>query len=387
MARIWFSGLETGDFSECVGNSLGSPSVQTSIINSGNYAALFPSSANSAKESLTVLNLSAAYTRAYIYVDGIVSNNTFILSHQDSTDTQIEALLLNNGNQLFILDSSFSTVGTSVQSLPTNAWNLVEFKTVIGAGTGSVEVKVNGEVWISVGSLTNNAAGNVDRLFFGNLCLDPSSGVNIYIDDISIDSAVYPGPGKIIARQGTAGTPTYNSWTKNGAATAALCWSDTPFNTATNCSDNVLSDKQTMLVWPFNTTQGYHGSETISSVDTINACKVAVIAKTAVAGNLDILRRYNGTDTTTTVSLTTSDAYYDSGIFTTTYTNINAAEIGGQNDLIATLVTIEDAWFMVDYTPTASTFTFDQISSFFSRKITTIAYMLLIIGMLPSVAY
>ena len=105
-----------------------------------------------------------------------------------------------------------------------------------------------------------------------------------------------------------------------------------------------------MLVAPFSATQSGHGSEVIGAGDTINACKAAAIAKTAVAGNMDIRRRINGADTDVTVTLTTSDAYYDGGIFTTTTALLDSAEIGVKNDLIATLETVEDMWLMVDYT-------------------------------------
>ena len=197
-----------------------------------------------------------------------------------------------------------------------------------------------------------------DKLRSGNFysvdCYN-NSNIDIYVDDFALDNAAYPGPGKVIARQGTAGTPTYDSWTKNGAATAALCWSDTPYSTAKNCSDSVLSDKQTMLVWGFNGYQTGHGLNTIGPNDTINAAKVSVIAKAASAGNMDILLRYGGTDHATTVSLGTSDSYFEFAFYTPTPSQLNAAEIGADNDLTAILTTAEDCWLQVDYTPGVST--------------------------------
>ena len=72
----------------------------------------------------------------------------------------------------------------------------------------------------------------------------------------------------------------------------------------------------------------------------------------AVAG---VLIKFGGVfssiDTDTTKTLTTSDAYYDDGVWTDTLTNINAAEIGGVKSGGAggQSMQIEDCWLMVDY--------------------------------------
>ena len=59
------------------------------------------------------------------------------------------------------------------------------------------------------------------------------------------------------------------------------------------------------------------------------------------------------TNVDTTKILTTSDKYYDDGIWIATLDQLNSAEIGGVKSGRAggQTMTIEDCWLMVDYNP------------------------------------
>lgn len=91
----------------------------------------------------------------------------------------------------------------------------------------------------------------------------------------------------------------------------------------------------------------------IASADTINACKVGVIAtRSGGAGRThEIRRRINGVDTDTLMTTLVTDAYFETAIFTETFANLNLVEIGGEKSGGAggRSLTIEDCWLMVDY--------------------------------------
>lgn len=219
------------------------------------------------------------------------------------------------------------------------------------AAGGAIKVWVDGTLDINITHTTDVTATPID-----NFTLNGAATPNEYFfDDIRIDTGTLtpPGAGQIIARQGLTGAPTNNAWTKTGAATSALCWSDTPFSTATNCNSATSAAAQTMLVEKFSITQTGHGTQVVGAGDTVNAAKTAVIAKEATAGGGSIRRRVNGTDTDTAKSPATTDAYLDDGIWTTTVANLDLLEAGYVKSADANLTTVEDVWVIVDYTPAA----------------------------------
>lgn len=72
----------------------------------------------------------------------------------------------------------------------------------------------------------------------------------------------------------------------------------------------------------------------------------------ATPSDLKIRRRVNGVDTDTIKTLTTTDAYYNDGIWTATRTHLGSAEIGGVrvNGTVDN-IQIEDIWLQTAYTP------------------------------------
>lgn len=81
------------------------------------------------------------------------------------------------------------------------------------------------------------------------------------------------------------------------------------------------------------------------------AVTIAIRPAAAAGSAASIRRRLGGSNTDTSITLTTSDAYYETGIFTDNITNLNAAEIGALHGNTSLLQTVEDAWILVDYTP------------------------------------
>ncbi len=305
---IYFSGVETGDFGELDVIGAGS-SVVTTPVHTGTYSASIGSAAVTTIKAGGFGSQVIHSLRCYFYIP---LGTGFNLYPRGAAATMMRMFTDGSGDKIRIIAGTLTpavTTGTTV--VPSDRWNLFEY--ALDAASGGVL-----QVWLNGNLEINTTHTGADTLL--NVQLQGSFN-NCYVDDIlMMDDLRKVGVGGCIARQGLAGTPTYNAWTKNGAATSALCWSDTPFATATNCSD------------------------------TINACKVGMVAKTASAGNTTIRRRVGGADTNVTKALTTSDAYSEATIFTDTLANLDAYEIGVSNAQVATLQTVEDMWMIVDFT-------------------------------------
>lgn len=360
MARKFICGFETGDFSECGGSAAGTSAVQGTTVRSGAYAAKFSSGANGYRESKTGFNLATAFARFYVCISANPTAKVDFFGFDDSADVKfITKLKLTTSGTIETLNGSTGSdvslgTGTAVLTTGLGNWNLIEVKTVVSAGSGIVEVKVNGVTDQTYTGLTNNAAGNIDRIQWGPSGGNP--GIDEYYDDISVDDTAYCGDGKIIARQPkTGGTPTYDQYTKSSGTDGGALWDNTPFTTTDFCSDATNAHAQTGVISLFSATQTGHGTDIVGSSDTVNAVKVAQVAKTSAttsSGALaSIRRRVNGTDTDTSISLTTADAYYETAIFTTTAANLDLLEAGAVHGNSTRTHTIEDVWVIVEYTP------------------------------------
>ncbi len=344
-AVSYFSGFETGDGSEVSTLGAGN-SVQNTIFRSGAYAL---KASGTACQLVTGLSATQTSGRFYFYAPaGTFTSNSFFLE----VPSRLQIRFASGSTPKITMSDAGSSLGltlaTGITNMTGDTWHLIEFVYDLAAG-GVVQLWADGVLQINT-THTSNVAGTPTTGWNAAGAANPNEK---YYDDVLIATGGLTriGRGACIARQGTTGTPTYNAWTKNGAATAALCWSDTPFSTATNCTANVAATAQTMLVSPFSATQTGHGGEVTYPKDIINACKVGLVGKTAVNGNITIRRRVGGADTDVSVALTTGDTYKQTTLFTDTVANLDAYEIGVVNPLVATLETIEDMWMMIDYVP------------------------------------
>jgi hypothetical protein len=272
----------------------------------------------------------------------------------------------------------------------------------ISGGTQCASIAATlGSTQIGTGTRTfqlvlDQAAGGVAKLWMdGNLeinithslaCTDTTfqtvkvvglaSPNQLIFDDFLIQSGstAQPPAGHELTRQGTTGTPTDNAWgTKtcascSGSTCAGSCatgtsccaWSETPFGTAKLCS-TTTANAQGVLVAPFNATQTGHGSETIGSSDTVNACKVVTVAKVSNAATtgMSIRRRLNGANTDTVQSsFSTSDKFFTDCCWTPgTTTFLNSAEMGLTITSGTRTWTAEELWMMCDVQTTTTTTT------------------------------
>lgn len=357
MAQVisFFTGFETGDASELAAGG----TVQSAIVRTGGYALQGLTS----QTAIFIPSATQIAMRFGFYATDTFSNSIIVRPRITSGGSVIMTLETTTAGNLTIKDAASmlgltTVVGSTVLSAA--RWYWIDFVLDLAAG-GVVKVWINGALEINTTHSTNATASAFTSIGL----LGPATPHSYYFDDVRIDTGgVSPvGNGRCIARQGInskATTPTYTAWTKNGLTTSGECWSETPFGTTNNCTDTLLNDAQTMVVDKFSVdpSRAVEGTQAISSAATINAVKVCAIAKISVTTSQAqaIRRRVSSTDTDALVTLTTSDAFYSTAIFTDTAANLDAYEIGmATNATGLGTRTVEDMWMMVDYTPATNT--------------------------------
>jgi hypothetical protein len=357
MASIWLGGAETGSISETATPG-GGCSVQSANVRTGAYA--YRCTSTNAFFDFIIYSKATMFYRFYTYIlANPAATNTFFQLINGSTGI-LTLRLTSTGKVQLILGASAGTVlATSTNSILLNAWFRIEVKIICGTSSNAtLEAKIYDanenllETLTSTGKTT--AAATVTGAGYGFR----TAAQQIDFDDIAEDDTAYCGAGRIIARQPKTGTPTYNAWTKTGTDPY---WADTPFNTANRATsvNSGIPSRQTKLISAFNATQTGHGNQIIGANDTINAAAIYYVAKrgTGTAATYAMNFIYNSVLTENAVVLSTSDDYYYSHIISSlTLALLNAMEAGGkQTTSGSVLMTIEDAWVIVDYKPVVTT--------------------------------
>jgi hypothetical protein len=365
-AVLFMSGAETGTVTGITGEfnhhqhqncSQGTVTADTTTVRTGAYSLKVVSGGHNDVRFGSVLN--DWYIRAYIYMTAYPSSDTNVWETLDSGTCGSETRRL----RVWIrTDGTFAWsllgggyVATGATPLPLNQWNLLETRVRAHASAGGVELKLNNITEFTSLGTDTSAIGSIS-ISFGPR---DGGGQSIYYDDIQVSNSAYPGPGRIITRQGLAGTPTYDVWTKSGCATSDVCWSDTPFGTGTNTNWNVSgTDKQTMLVESFSVTQAGHGTQVITDSDTISTAKIVYVMDCGAGTcTTDGMRRVAGVDTFISIGRndsTTGDYCYASidasgNNFVPSLANLNSMEAGVRHNTDTLTTTIYDVWVMVDY--------------------------------------
>lgn len=121
------------------------------------------------------------------YQNSVASDGILVLFRETSSSSSHARLIVNLQGHLQVYGVA-TIVGTGTTRIRANRWNYVEMKVVVANGTGgSIEVRLNGQVEISVSGIdTQNTAGAYGR-FLNFLPQDPvgwSRGIaNIYVCD------------------------------------------------------------------------------------------------------------------------------------------------------------------------------------------------------------
>jgi hypothetical protein len=238
---------------------------------------------------------------------------------------------------------------------PFGTWNRIDVIYDMASG-GVGQVYVNGV--LDINSTHTGTTGNVVTMRVHGIQGGTPTGNLRYDDFLCTTGLVQPPDGRVIVRQGVAGTPLHNSWTTvNCSGGIDTCWSNTPMTTVSNAHSTSTTSalEQTMKVWPFSTVQSGHGTETLQGSTTVNAVQIAMVARTSNAasgGNGISIRRYVGGVLVGDypVTLTTADAFIKSPIFTETVPNLDLYEIGVLKPAtgVALDQTVEDMWVLVD---------------------------------------
>ena len=186
----------------------------------------------------------------------------------------------------------------------------------------------------------------------------PGDWVATY-DDVAVTVNQFPGPGRVIARQGRAGTPTYGQFTLVGAASIDAAWSQTPASASARAESPTAGDPlaQTMLVAPFDA-----GLNPMTPTSVIGACQtwIDVDANTSAPPDRTyaVRRRLGGTDTDTVLTGISAAARPLSdgllgGFWSSTLSGLDAAEIGAAKSGGAggAALVANDLWLACEYAP------------------------------------
>lgn len=368
VAILYFTGAELGDFSEC-NNVSGAPSVQSTTKRTGEYAyELVSAASNHFIGFTTQLNNSTVYIRLLFRLSVatppsvITGPSGRLIQMNNAADTVTIARIATTWNPDgtvtgTLRNDSLGQIGSPF-SLPADGqFHVAELKCVVSAAAGILEAKIDGSV-VATGSSLNTGTDNVARV--GAFGPPNSNGMSatMWLDDLAISDSDYVGDGRCICRKVQVGDPTYNAFIRSTDVLISDVWADLPYDPATWAKSNGPGTAQTALVSPI--TSGVD-SAAGKIGDSLNACKVAVIAKrveAVSAGSYAIRRRVAGVDTDTAIVPTTSDGYFEA-LFNASVADVNGIEIGAMRDAGAgDNVQIEDAYLLVDFAPAASRWTF-----------------------------
>jgi hypothetical protein len=371
-AVLFFSGFEAGSKTGSAGGqtwefqttatTTGAVQMTAADAYSGTaYLAVSPGAAGTVAEAQG-LSCSGSpptcFTRFRFWVQGFGTVDQSLFQMNRETGTGQGWLLISNASKKLFFTLSGTAIATGTTVLSTGTWYQLQIMSTASTTVGGMEVKLCTDPCTSVttefSSFGSNTGTTIETLGYG-MGWTGTGGASYRYDDVMICDTAYCPLGRTLARQGTAGSPTYDAWTKNSCTGGTIdgCWSNTSFSTASNATSSTASDAQTTTLHSFGTTQttspaSDHGSQVFSTTDTVNACAVAMVGKVASASDVSIRRRINGSDTDTAKTLTTSDAYYTDGIWTAPVAQINSMEIGAVHGSGVNLATVEDMWVMCD---------------------------------------
>lgn len=370
---LWFCGCEAGgpvpndntgagnEFSSFSNGGGGSPSVVTTTPRTGTYCLSVPT-LGIARLRISNASSTTRFIRFAFKASSNPSSPVIIFGSNSSSNSPtargFHVWLNTNGTLGWAFDLGESgPVASGSDPILLGQWNLIEVKMVRDAAVGGMEIKLNEVVQVSsfATSTTTNTSLTVATFYWGNdIFQATSSGETFFFDDFAYATDAYPGDGGCVAIQGKAGAPTYDAWTKNGDTTAAACWSQTPWDSAKNCTDAVVADRQTMLLDDSAVATG------IASGSVINGAMLLCVAKIVTSGNFKLTHRISGVDTdSATKALSTTDTMEPNGVngdsmdvFTPSYSDLTSGtmEIGAVANS-TNQVTVEDMWLMVDFTP------------------------------------
>lgn len=158
---------------------------------------------------------SSIYMRLACRINSSSANAIYLISCYEGSTQHTSLVYTPSTGVLAAYRSSTSLAASAGNAMLPNVWNVIEVWFNIHDTTGRAQVKVNGAAaCIDFTGDTRNAgtAGTIDNVRFGLVSGAPSSGCDMYFDDIGISDSAYLGLGAFTMLRPNADTATMN-WT------------------------------------------------------------------------------------------------------------------------------------------------------------------------------
>ncbi len=191
-STIFSSGFETGDFEGFSWDS--GCSVQSSVKNTGSYAAIFPTSTDDCccyETSLSTVDVRE-YVRISTLPDSWETINLMRLWTADYEDIAIVTFDNNDGSYYLTLYHAYPSEDWNGYefSLAVNTWYCIELRYVKSPSAGEYRLYLNGQEVVTLTGLNTNSA-TVGQVLIGRQWDDATT--NLYVDDVVIADS-YIGP-------------------------------------------------------------------------------------------------------------------------------------------------------------------------------------------------
>jgi hypothetical protein len=286
MARVNYTGFDTGDTIEATDSYLASFSSSTRLNSSGyslqlsppsddlGYYALSPIASNGTKTN-TATNTS--YTKFHIYVTSrpTVTTEIFVIYSSLIGYPQLKLQMTSTG-ALRIIDAS-ATERITGSVIPLNTWTRIEvYYSTDLSSIASAELKIDGTSQGTSSALDYNFGGDVDQWVLGRREIADSTSYTIYYEDFVVDNAAYPGDTRIVLLTPNA-NGTFTGWTAS-TGSAYTCVDEVPPNGDT---DYITSGTNTESSFAMSNTTG----TAIAGTSSVKAVKAIATRKFTVGGS------------------------------------------------------------------------------------------------------
>jgi hypothetical protein len=225
MARVNYTGFDTGDTVESSGNLNVTFSNTTRYNESGYSARIAPSITGSifswyalgcvAADGLFVtpngISKNTSYTKFHTYFTMFPGvDSEFFCVFSSVAGLPLLHLFISNSGTITIKNPSLVTVATANTSVLLNDWTRIEVFFTTNGTTADAAVRINGTVVATANGLSSFSA-NVDQWCVGRRNTSEISAYVMFVEDFVVDDATYPGNTRIALLTPTA-IGTYFGW-------------------------------------------------------------------------------------------------------------------------------------------------------------------------------
>jgi len=195
MGRIFIDGFEHGHYGLWEAGGAGTVAITTANAIDGDYSVSITGRARISKSLGTTYN--EIYLAGKFNFQGAASIAVRHIFDLDKNTSRISSVRLSS-NEVIHLYRQHVSISSATAALSTNVNYRIEFHSKISSANGIGKVLVNGETVID---FTSNTKAGVDDVDFNILRIGATYYINPIrlVDDIVIDTTVFPGKTKIMA--------------------------------------------------------------------------------------------------------------------------------------------------------------------------------------------